>query len=81
MKLKKKIICFDLDNTLCTTQSNFYKNSKPKKKNIKVVNELYDNGYYIKIFTARYMSRSKENPKSAKKKVIIKQKNNWIVGI
>lgn len=68
MKLKNKIICFDLDNTLCTTESNFYNKSKPKKNNIKIVNELYDNGYYIKVFTARYMSRSKENPEKAKKR-------------
>ena len=32
--MKKKIICFDLDNTLCRTEKNYYKKSKPiKKKN------------------------------------------------
>ena len=34
-KLKSKnkpILCFDLDNTICTTKKNFYKFSKPKKK-------------------------------------------------
>ena len=29
------------------------------KKNIKVINSLYDQGYIIKIFTARYMGRFK----------------------
>ncbi len=80
MKLKNKIICFDLDNTLCTTKRNFYKTSKPKKKNIKIVNELYDNGHYIKIFTSRYMSRSKENSKIAKRRgydQAKKQLNSW----
>lgn len=66
MKIKKKIICFDLDNTLCSTKKNLYEFSKPKKKNIKIVNQLYDKGFYIKIFTARYMSRSNENSKKAK---------------
>lgn len=66
--MKKKILCFDLDNTLCTTQKNLYKKSKPKQKVIKLINELHDEGYYIKIFTSRYMGRSNENVKEAKKK-------------
>ena len=53
MKIKKKIICFDLDNVLCKTKSNNYKMSKPIKKNINLVNKLFSKGYYIKIFTAR----------------------------
>ena len=64
----KKIICFDLDNTICKTKKNFYKSATPIKKNIKVVNLLYDKGYIIKIFTARFMGRSKENRIIAKKK-------------
>ncbi len=30
--MKKKIFCFDLDNTLCVTKKNNYLKSKPKKK-------------------------------------------------
>ena len=52
-----KTLCFDLDNTLCTTKKNYYESSKPKKNAIKVVNSLYDKGYIIKIYTARYMGR------------------------
>jgi hydroxymethylpyrimidine pyrophosphatase-like HAD family hydrolase len=48
----KKIICFDLDNTLCVTEESHYKNSKPIKKNIKFINFLKRKGFYIKIFTA-----------------------------
>ena len=57
----KKIICFDLDNVLVDTKNSDYKNSKPLKKNIQIVNQLFSKGYYIKIFTARYMGRYKEN--------------------
>ena len=63
--MNKKIICFDLDNTLCKTEGNFYKNSKPVKNKILLVNKLYDKGYIIKIFTARFMGRSNENIKKA----------------
>lgn len=47
------IYCFDLDNTLCKTVNTDYANSKPIKERIKKVNELYDKGDYIKIFTGR----------------------------
>lgn len=66
--MNKKIICFDLDNTLCKTKGNFYKNSKPIKNKIILVNKLYDKGYIIKIFTARFMGRSNESITLAKKK-------------
>lgn len=64
---KKMILCFDLDNVLCRTIKNKYKKSRPIKKNINLVNELYDKGYFIKIFTARYMGRNNENATKAKK--------------
>ena len=35
MKVKKKILCFDLDGVICTTLKNNYKSSKPKIKAIK----------------------------------------------
>lgn len=68
LKKYKKIICFDLDNTICKTKKNFYKNSLPIKKNIKCINSLFDQGYYIKIFTARFMGRSNEDKILAEKK-------------
>ena len=67
-KIKNKIICFDLDNTICLTKGSDYKNCKPIKKNIQVINKLFSDGYYIKIFTSRYMGRSKENISKAKKR-------------
>lgn len=65
---KKKIICFDIDGVICKTAKLNYPKSKPIKKNIKKINELYDLGHYIKIFTARYMGRSNEKVSVAKKK-------------
>jgi|TARA_B110000027_G_C16082887_1_gene284479 hypothetical protein len=65
--MKKKIFCFDLDNVLCRTIKNNYEESIPLKKNINVVNQLYIEGHYIKIFTARYMGRNKENTFKAKR--------------
>ena len=68
MKKKLKIICFDIDNVICKTNGNNYKLSRPSKTAIKIINSLYDKGFYIKIFTARYMGRFKENKKKVIKK-------------
>ena len=59
--MKKKIICFDLDNVLCKTRKSDYIKSKPLKRNIDLVNDLFNSGFYIKIFTARYMGRNNDN--------------------
>tara|TARA_B100001057_G_C22343816_1_gene754350 strand:+ start:48 stop:401 length:354 start_codon:yes stop_codon:yes gene_type:complete len=77
---KIKTICFDLDNTLCSTKGNLYLRSKPIKKNIEIVNKLYKKGFVIKIFTSRFMGRSNENVKKAKKKgflITTKQLKKW----
>ena len=55
--MSKKIFCFDLVNTLCTTYRGEYGKSKPKKKAINKVNQLFEKGHIIKIYTARYMGR------------------------
>tara|TARA_B110000046_G_scaffold184242_1_gene222248 strand:+ start:347 stop:646 length:300 start_codon:yes stop_codon:yes gene_type:complete len=47
------VYCFDLDGTLCNTDGNNYKDSTPKKKRIKIVNTLYEDGHTILIDTAR----------------------------
>ena len=62
---KQKVICFDIDNVICTTKGRNYHQAKPKSQVIKTINKLYENGHYIKIFTARYMGRNKENQKKA----------------
>jgi len=63
----KKTICFDLDNVICKTSKSNYKKSKPNQKAIKKINFLYDSGYFIKIFTARYMGRNNDNKIKATK--------------
>ena len=65
--MKKKIICFDLDNVICNTKKNYYSKSTPKKNVIKIINELYKKNYKIKIFTARGMGTYKGNLKMVKK--------------
>ena len=79
MKKKIKIICFDLDNVICTTKKNYYRNSKPKKKVIKFINSLHDKGYFIKIFTARFMGRynSKKIAENKGYDFTLKQLNKW----
>ena len=47
------IYCFDIDGTLCDTEDSDYKNSIPRKDIISRVNELYESGHTIKIFTGR----------------------------
>tara|TARA_B100001093_G_scaffold519676_1_gene609796 strand:- start:2792 stop:3130 length:339 start_codon:yes stop_codon:yes gene_type:complete len=74
-----KKICFDLDGVICVTKNGNYKTSKPKKEVINLINKLYDK-YYILIFTARYMGRSKESIRLAKKrgfKFTLRQLQKW----
>lgn len=50
-------IIFDLDKTLCTKKKpdETYKDVKPIKEMINLLNELHDKGYFIVIETARNM--------------------------
>lgn len=47
------IYCFDLDGTLCNTIDGNYEESLPYNDRIIKVNELYNEGHYIIIETAR----------------------------
>lgn len=67
MKKYYKKICFDIDNTLCITNKSNYKKAKPIYKAIKKVNELFKEGFYIILFTSRYMGRNNEKVHLAKK--------------
>ena len=82
MTIKVKTICLDIDNTICKTIGSNYKKAKPILKNIKFINYLYENGFIIKIFTARYMGRNNDNKIKAEKmarKTTIKQLKKWKV--
>ena len=57
-----------------------YHKAKPKKKVIKLINNLFENGYGNKIFTARYMGRNSENTKKVYKmgyKKTLNQLKKW----
>ena len=81
--MKLKTICFDIDNVICKTNSKKnYLKSKPIKKNIKVINKLYDKGFKIILFTARYMGRCNGNIAEVKKRIkplTLKQLKKWKV--
>lgn len=78
MKIKNKLIFFDIDNTICITKGGDYANSKPKKRMIKLVNKLYENNKIV-FFTARYMGRykGKKNKVLGKYNKTNKQLKNW----
>lgn len=50
-----KIIYVDIDETICETplSPRIYENAKPIEKNIKKINQLYDEGNTIVYWTAR----------------------------
>lgn len=78
--MKKIVLCFDIDGVICFSKGLDYKKSKPIKKNINKINTLFDSGFYIKLFTARFMGRSNENVKLATKRastLTIKQLKSW----
>lgn len=79
---KIKNITLDIDGIICKTNKSDYKNSKPIKKNIKFVNTLYNRGFTINIYTARFMGRTDNNVILAKKKgykLTISQLKKWNV--
>ena len=50
-KNNNKIICFDIDNTICHTIGRNYNQATPNKNVINKINELYKKGHIIKLFT------------------------------
>lgn len=78
----KKTFCFDIDNTICKTIRSDYKKSKPILKNINCINDLYNQGHIIKIYTARFMGRTNDNSRLATKKakkITLNQLKKWKV--
>ncbi len=76
-----KTFCFDIDGVICKTNGNNYKNSKPNKKVINIINNLYETNYII-LNTARYMGRTNNNQKKAEllcRKMTLSQLKKWNV--
>ena len=61
------IICFDLDNVICTTKKMEYKKAKPIVKTIKLINKAYKSGLKIVIFTGRFCGTCNGNLKKIMK--------------
>ena len=57
----KKKYCFDLDGVICNNTFGDYDSAIPYPEAIKKINELYEEGNEIIIFTARYMGKFKGN--------------------
>ena len=64
--MNSKIICFDIDGVICKTAGNRYDKSKPNKKVINLINQLFKKNRII-LFTSRFMGRNKDNASLAKK--------------
>ena len=81
-KNNNKIICFDIDNTICHTIGRNYNQATPNKNAINKINELYKKGHIIKLFTSRYMGRNNESVIKAKRqgyKMTTRQLKVWKV--
>ena len=63
--MKTKVLAFDIDGVICQTNGSDYENSRPKIKAIKKINDLYNHGNKIIIFTARFMGRTDNNYEKA----------------
>jgi D-sedoheptulose 7-phosphate isomerase len=47
------IYCFDIDGTICTSCNGNYRLAQPYQTHIAKINDLYEEGHYIKLHTAR----------------------------
>jgi len=56
--VNKLRIAFDIDGTICVNTNGKYDEAKPFHDMIEFINDLYDNGHYIIIHTARGMGRN-----------------------
>ena len=79
--MKIRTICFDIDNVICKTgNKNNYSKSKPIKKNIEVINKIYDKGFKVILYTARYMGRCDGKVTKVKKMIkplTLRQLKKW----
>lgn len=77
---KKNKYCFDLDGVICNNTYGKYHTAKPYRKVILKINNLYDQGNFILIYTSRYMGKFKNNVSKAKSfgyKKTKKQLDSW----
>ena len=75
-----KIFIFDIDNTISKTKGTNYQVAKPIISKIKIINQLFNKGHIIKIFTSRYMGKHNGNVNFIRKKyykITEKQLKKW----
>ena len=61
MPTKKKIICFDIDNTICKTpETGEYDKAIPMYERIAKMNDMYNKGHTIIYWTARGANSGKD---------------------
>lgn len=65
MSRLRKTICFDLDGCLCSNTEGDYQSALPNQKAIDIVNQLFNKGHKIIIFTSRFMGRTGDNAREA----------------
>ena len=73
--MKKKILCFDIDNVICKTTKSNYDSAIPKKKVIELINKLHDKGYYIKILNGDRVTVEMTTYDLTKGRIILRKKN------
>jgi hypothetical protein len=57
-QVNTKKIFFDIDGVICHTHKGDYSTSAPNVEMINLINELYNQGHTITLYTARFMGRS-----------------------
>ena len=80
--MNSKAYAFDIDGVICKTNNSNYDLSIPNQNAINKINELFDNGNKIIIYTARYMGRTNDNINKAKElgySSTLKQLKDWKV--
>lgn len=51
--MASRVYCFDIDGTLCTNTNGAYQDAEPMMERIQKVNQLFEEGHKIVLFTAR----------------------------
>jgi|SRR3989338_7668334 len=62
---KGRRICFDIDGVLRTQTDGDYENAQPIKEAIDFINKLYNEGFWITLYTSSFMGRAKNDQKAA----------------
>ena len=54
-------VCFDIDGVLCDQTEGNYEDARPNRPMIDLLNRLYDRGFWIVLYTSRFMGRVRGN--------------------